>query len=92
MCLNFISTLLVALAWLHPLFLSLGSMFTLPFLLIALRFILLTSSFHIVVEFTVTAFAPFVAVASTAAGPLSSFPASIGGFATYLNCCNPCLG
>ena len=87
-----IFALLVALAWLLPLCLSLGSMFTLPFLLIALRFIHLTSSFHIVVEFTVTTFAPSVAVASTAAGPLSSFPASIGGFATCLNYCNPCLG
>jgi len=64
-------------------------MFTLPFLLIALRFVHLTSSFHIVVEFTVTASVPSVAVASTVVGPLSSFLASEDGFASCLNYCIP---
>tara|TARA_B110001450_G_scaffold201280_1_gene190348 strand:+ start:218 stop:442 length:225 start_codon:yes stop_codon:yes gene_type:complete len=67
-------------------------MFTLPYLLIDLSFSHLTSSFHIVVEFTVTAFAPSVAVASIVVGPLSSSPAFEDGFASCLNYCIPFLG
>jgi len=67
-------------------------MFTLPLLLIALRFVHLTSSFHIVVEFTVTAFAPSATAASIAAGPLSSSLASEDGFVSCLNYCIPFLG
>ena len=69
-------------------------MFTLPLLLIALRFVHLTSSFHIVVEFTVTAFAPTPSIASSSivVGPLSSFPAFEGGFASCFNYCIPFRG
>ena len=49
-------------------------MFTLPFLIVNFGFSHLPSSFHIVVEFTVTAFAPATSVAgsSIVAGPLNS--------------------
>lgn len=69
-------------------------MFTLPFLVVDLGFSHLTSSFHIVVEFTVTAFAPTPSVAgsSTAAGPLSSSPAYLDGFESCFNYCIPYLG
>ena len=69
-------------------------MFTLPFLLVHFGFSHPTSSFHIVVEFTVTAFAPTPSIASSSivVGPLSSFPAFEGGFVSCFNYCIPFRG
>jgi hypothetical protein len=68
-------------------------MFTLPYLLIDLSFSHLTSSFHIVVEFTVTAFVPSLAAGSSiVVAPFSSSLAFEDGFASCSNYYIPFLG